>query len=522
MSGKSQPTQTPVKFRSDSIFLATGNFHFELSCSFIFDRGTLATMAALDAASRGCGLAFSQYLCAFMIVVFTCGVFTTNGASFEKQVILKTPPMGADLWYTYGPSWTEKEVLENVDCAATNGLVELGWEYVMLTDGWQGSRINGKLTPDPAKIANITNLIQYIHNRGMKVGIYTEPRLKTSAGFTGSEGFLAEDAETFASWGVDYVQFDMPQAILDGEKIEIARQFVSALRRVNTKPIAVYSSGFNTFHEAAPEVLDCARWVKDLGYVSGPLRTLEARWTNYLVHLDRSAAFPDAVRPGFWIHPDHIPVSDERLGYSQAVFSMNALIAAPLFVHRFLPRHLYPTTYSIYTNSEIIAINQDILGDQARPVWSDGNAQVWVKVLADGSRAVGLLNRGTNGIVECMVNWNDIGLVNDVPALVRDCWLHKDIGIVTGSYAQTIPAVRCSILRITPINKPQLKIAEFKPTEAHLDIFFPARGNYSVETSTDLLSWSRLILFTNQVGHLRFIDTNPQGPYRFYRGGSVP
>ncbi|MEW6157128.1 MAG: hypothetical protein AB1813_06820 [Verrucomicrobiota bacterium] len=459
----------------------------------------------------------------FFCVVWLAGLatgLTPKAETISREVLLRTPPMGADLWYSYGWSWTEKDVRDNVDCAATNGLVELGWRYIMLTEGWQGVRSNGVLMPNPIRIADITNLVQYIHSRGMKAGIYTEPRVRTSAGFPGSEGYLEEDASAFAAWGIDYVQFDMPQAITDAERLEVARRFVGALRRATTRPIAVYSSGFKSLPAGASEVLDCIRWVGDLGFAPHPLFTFESRWTNYLHHLDRSAAHPDAVRPGFWVHPDHIPVNDQNLGFSQGIFGMNALIAAPLFVHRFVPRVSYPNLYSIFTNKEIIAINQDPLGYQARPIWTNGQAQVWMKILADGSRAIGLLNRSTKENVECIVNWTDIGLAADTLATVRDCWAHRDVDHTKRAYRRTVPAMQAAILKIIP--RSSLQLARVTESEVHLDLHLPNHGNYTVESSSDLSVWSRLIVLTNQSGRLRLTNQESQGRQRFYRNFHLP
>jgi len=456
----------------------------------------------------------------FLLVALAIGLGSRTLAMDPANLILPRPPMGADLWYRFGADFNENNIRQTVDHAATNGLVELGWKYVMITDGWQGSRVNGKLTANSSKISNLTNLIAYIHGHGMCAGIYSEPTEFTAGGNVGSGGFIEVDAATFADWGIDYVQFDMGLVGTDGEKIAFANQFVTAIRKASARPIGVYTSGFKTVDPVALNILNCYRSTGDLGYPPGGTTLGASLWTNYLDHLDRTAANPEAIGPGHWAHPDWTPMVLPDADMAQIIFGMNAMIAAPLFAPDFYTRDEDPRHFLLYTNREIISIDQDPLGRQGQPVWQQGPAQVWSKLLADGSRAVALLNRSTNSTAVLTANWHDLGLFPGQAALVKNCWPPWNTFTTNGSFSAAIGRMHAEFFKIVPLKPNSTNWFEAIPNRDSIN--FKVGGQFlnacTVEISPDLTHWTEQSTITNTCGIIRFTDATSHGPgARFYR-----
>jgi alpha-galactosidase len=166
--------------------------------------------------------------------------------------------------------------------------------------------------------------------------------------------------------------------------------------------------------------------------------------------VDQEADLYSYAGPGHWNDPDMLHVGNGGMTDTEyrSHFSLWAILAAPLIAGNDL-RSMRPEIHDILTNKEVIAVNQDPLGRQARRVRKDGDLEVWSKQLRDGNRAVVLLNRGATE-QNMAAAWSDIGYPDHVIAAVRDLWEHKDKGKSAGKFGATVPAHGVVMLTVKP------------------------------------------------------------------------
>ena len=380
--------------------------------------------------------------------------------------VLRVPPLGMDTWYFAGVNHGDTLIRTYVDIASTNGLVALGWKYISITEGWQGGRTNGVLMPDGAKYPNITNTIAYVHARGMKVRIYTEPAALTSAQLPGTPPvFFENDIRAFAAWGVDDIQFDVISPPYDNEgKLNTLREFVDTIRRVAPRPMTVYSGGFrspliggsafsnfNAFELSS--VANSWRAVGDLGpgYPAGEHNT----WTNYIDEFIGSALeVADTMRPDRWYQIDHVHLmggSAAATNLSRGTFAMNAMMSSPIFVPLFAGPNQDMFRYSVLTNRTLLRIQQDSLGAPGQVVVSNATHRVFVKQLDDGSKAVALMNHVTNAATGVTFSAAELGWPSDTPLYYVSAW-HGTNGFWTNTLTHVVPPMTADLFHIWRTN----------------------------------------------------------------------
>lgn len=332
-----------------------------------------------------------------------------------------TPPMGWSSWNRFAAAIDDKTVRQIADHLVSSGLRDAGYVYVNIDDGWQGTRgPDGAIRPN-ARFPDMKALADYVHARGLKIGIYSSPGPKTCAGFTGSYGRVAQDAKTYAAWGIDYLKYDLCSGegiYRTAAEVKLAYQEMGQALRATGRPI-VYSlcqygrDGVGT-------------WGRDVG---GHLwRTTGDIEDNYAamaaIGFDKDGD-PANAGPGGWNDPDMLEVGNGGMNEDEYRTHMTlwAMQAAPLMLGNDL-RTMSPATIALLENRGVIAIDQDAKGVQGRRVRKDGDAEIWAKPLADGSVAVALFNRGT-APREIAFDPTDAGLgrvgaLTDVWASVRD------------------------------------------------------------------------------------------------------
>jgi len=320
-----------------------------------------------------------------------------------------------------------------------------GYVYVNIDDCWQGDRDeHGNIRPN-TKFPDMKGLVDYIHSKGLKAGIYSTPGPKTCAKYEGSYGHEEQDAKQYADWGFDYLKYDWCSA----EKVykrsdmqAVYQKMHDALVRAG-RPI-VYSLCQYGYERVW-------RWGASVG---GNLwRTTEDIDDHYdrmsVIGFDQDGLEPFAG-PGHWNDPDMLEIGNGGMTIPEyrAHFSFWALLAAPLIAGNDV-RSMTPEIKEILTNSEVIAVNQDQLGREGRRVKKDGDLEVWAKPLSDGSRAVILFNRGAKE-GDVSVSWEEIAYPNHLSAKVRDLWAHKDLGSFTGKYSAKVPSHSVVMVKVTP------------------------------------------------------------------------
>jgi alpha-galactosidase len=352
-----------------------------------------------------------------------------------------TPPMGWNSWNHFACKITAADVRSAADAIASNGMKDAGYVYVNIDDCWEGARDGkGKIQAND-KFGDMKALVDYVHGKGLKIGIYSSPGPKTCAGYEGSYNHEQQDAQQYADWGFDYLKYDWCSA----EKVYRRDQMTDVYKKMHD---ALIRTG-------RPIVFSLCQY----GYgrvwtwgatVGGNLwRTTEDINDHYdrmsVIGFDQDGLEPFAG-PGHWNDPDMLEVGNGGMSHDEYVTHMSlwVLLAAPLLAGNDLSK-MTPDTLSILTNREVVAIDQDAKGIQGRRIAQEGPLELWAKPLADGSTAVGLFNRGesTNPVT---LNFESIGVHGS--AQVKDLWNHSDLGSFRGKYTVEIPRHGAALVRV--------------------------------------------------------------------------
>jgi len=363
-----------------------------------------------------------------------------------------TPPMGWNSWNAYGCNGLNESVVKSMaDAFVTTGMKDVGYEYVNLDDCWMDGRDgSGKLKWNASKFpSGIAALAEYIHKLGLKIGIYQTPNTKTCAGLyggytggVGSVGHETTDAQTFAAWGIDYLKYDKCQGVLSA--FAVMRDALKATGRPIFYSINPGDQGpFCTPTNCSINLPAVANMWR-IGF------DIDASWKSILRLIDANKNEYSGAGPGHWNDPDMLEVGNGiNDTEGRAHFSIWAMMAAPLITGNDLTK-MSAATKATLTNAEVIAVDQDPLGQQGRVVASTSGTdhEVWWKELVGtNSRAVALFNRGS-GSASITVQWSQIGLPAGI-AQVRDLWAKQDLAPATNSYtASNVPSHGVVMLKV--------------------------------------------------------------------------
>lgn len=365
-------------------------------------------------------------------------LFTT--AQTPRNQLTPKPPMGWMTWNLFQGNINEQLIRETADAMVEGGFRDAGYEYIFIDDLWQGGRDRqNNIIPDPEKFPNgIKALADYVHSKGLKLGIYSDAAQLTCGGWTASLGFEEQDARTFASWGIDYLKYDYCNAPEDS---------ATARHRYRTMANALQNSGRDIVLGICEwGQRQCEEWCEEVG---GQLwRTsydVRDMWKDIVKEggmgiidiVNVTAPLAKYVRPGQWPDMDMLvvglngtggPSSDlGGVGCTQTEYqtqmSMWCMMASPLAMTNDL-RKVSEDDRRILLNPEIIAINQDVLGKAAERKVMNDNYQIFVRPLADGSHAVALLNTSEKPLT-LTADFASLGFAGKYT--VRDVWQHKDV-----------------------------------------------------------------------------------------------
>lgn len=378
------------------------------------------------------------------------------------QTLALTPPMGWMTWNFYGCDIDEAKIMEMADAMVDSGMRDVGYQYINIDDCWAFERAeDGSIIVDKKRFPNgIKPVADYVHARGLKLGIYSDAAEHTCGGALGSYGFEEQDARSFAEWGVDYLKYDYCNAPEDQE---------TAIKRYTTMAQALRNSGRSI-------VFSVCEWGPRKPWLwAGPAggnlwrTTWDIRniWetpdynngnAGIMNVLDQQVGLAQYASLGHWNDPDMLvvglydrpgPAKRNAHGCTDTEYRTNmslwCLLAAPLFTSCDL-RDMNDVTREILTNTEVLAVNQDPLGSQARRIIKDGDLEVWAKDMQDGSKVVGLLNRSME-TKTMTLRWQDLQITG--PHKIRDLWLHKDLGTAVNEYGAQVPGHGCLLLRVS-------------------------------------------------------------------------
>ena len=370
-----------------------------------------------------------------------------------RNALARTPPMGWNSWNVWGPAVDAEKVLQAAEWLDRSGLAAHGFQYIVIDDAWSAKRgPDGRITANE-KFPDMRALADAVHARGLKLGIYSSPGPRTCEDFPGSYQHEAQDAATFAAWGIDFLKYDWcsyEEIAGDRSLAELQKPYIAmrdALARVDRDIVyALCQYGYG----------DVWKWGAQVGgqlwRSSGDLLD---QWANLESVGFRQAGRERWTRPGEWNDTDMLVVGTlgwgpnlrpSRLTPNEQVLHLSlwALQAAPLFIGADLSK-LDTFTLSLLSNDEVIAVDQDPLGRAAGRIWSDARREIWARPLADGTMAVGLFNRGLYA-AEVTVQWAQLGLQGGQP--VRDLWQRQDLGVTQEKFTATVPRHGAVLLKV--------------------------------------------------------------------------
>ncbi|ESQ76638.1 alpha-galactosidase [Asticcacaulis sp. AC402] len=366
-----------------------------------------------------------------------------------KPNLAAKPPMGWNSWNRFACNIDEAKVRAVADAMASTGMKDAGYQYVVIDDCWQTDRAaDGTIQADPVKFpSGIKALADYVHSRGLKFGLYSDAGVKTCGGRPGSAGYEFQDARTYAAWGVDYLKYDW--CYTGTRNAEAAYTIMAKALRASGRDILL---SICEWGDNQPR-----NWAAKAGHMWRTTGDIRDSWDvsqgyshSFLSILDRQADLWKDSGPNQWNDPDMLEVGNGGMTATEykAHFSLWAMLAAPLIAGNDLST-MDQETHDILTNRDVIAIDQDPLGQQARKVIDEGDFEVWVRPLAGGDRAVVLFNRSLAART-MSVNWETLQMPTEMKATVKDLWSKQVTRKVKGSYSAEVPSHGVVMVRITP------------------------------------------------------------------------
>ena len=364
-----------------------------------------------------------------------------------------TPPMGWNSWNVWAQAVDAEKVRKAADAMVSTGLAAHGYQYINIDDTWEAKRdANGEIQTNE-KFGDMKALSDYVHAKGLKLGIYSSPGPLTCARFEASYNHEEQDARTFAKWGLDYLKYDWcsySQIAKDRSLPELKKPYHvmrAALDRVDRDivySLCQYGNG------------DVWTWGAEVG---GNLWRTTGDITDTWISLSNigfsESGHEKYAGPGHWNDPDMLVVG--RVGWGPNIhptrltpneqithITLWALVSSPLLIGCDMSE-LDKFTVDVLSNDEVIDVNQDPLGKPAGRRMQDGRVEVWARPLWDGTLAVGLFNRGQQA-AKVTARWSDLGLQGGQP--VRDLWQQKDLGVFRDSFSATVPQHGAVLVKI--------------------------------------------------------------------------
>jgi len=376
----------------------------------------------------------------FVLVAIVLSLAFSSRAQ-APAALAATPPMGWNSWNHFADKVDDAGVRAAADAIASSGMKAAGYTYVNIDDTWEGTRdASGNITTNK-KFPDMKALADYVHSKGLKIGIYSGPGPKTCAGYEGSYPHEEQDAKTYAAWGIDYLKYDLCSFTRFMDRAHSADHGHQLMLDAYTKMHnALVATGRPiVFSLCQYGWQDVWKWGPSVG---GNLwRTTGDIEDNY----DRMAtigfgqlALAKYAGPGHWNDPDMLEVGNGGMNGDEyrTHMSLWAILAAPLLAGNDLSK-MTPETLAILTNHDVIAIDQDPAGHQGDRISALGMTEDWGRTLADGSWAVGIFNRN-DAPAEGVLRFDDLGIKGR--AHVHDVWAAKDLGELEREYRTQVPA----------------------------------------------------------------------------------
>jgi alpha-galactosidase len=343
-----------------------------------------------------------SFLLPLAAVVFAFAATLVPTSALSQAQVAQTPPMGWNSWNFFFAKVTDKDIRASADQIVSTGMKDAGYIYVNIDDSWEGKRDEQGVLHTNEKFPDMKALADYVHSKGLKIGIYSGPGPLTCAKYEGSLGHEEQDAKLYAEWGIDYLKYDLcayrqnMEQMAPGDRaaqmklMHAAYEKMGKALKATGRPI-VYSFcqyGWDSVWEWAPAIGG------NLWRTTGDI---QPNWNSMYTILSQQEGLQSYAGPGHWNDPDMLEVGNGKLTLheNRTHFSMWAMLAAPLLAGNDLP-NMKPEIKDILTNKDVIAIDQDKLGKQASRVYSEGEVDVWERDLSGGAKAIAVLNAGSD------------------------------------------------------------------------------------------------------------------------------
>jgi alpha-galactosidase len=381
-----------------------------------------------------------------------------------------TPPMGWNHWYAHYDRISDKMMREAADVVISSGMADVGYQYINIDDCWMNApknndpkRVgplrdeNGDILPN-SYFPDMNGLTDYIHDKGLKAGIYTSPGPLTCGGFQGAYQHEEQDARQFAAWGFDFLKYDWcsySTIVGNDHSLEALKKpysqmgnILKSLDRDIIFNLCQYGMG------------DVWKWGAEVGgqswRTSGDLGFELNRIFDVAL---KNSEHRQYSKPGEWNDPDYIQIGWIGKAKGQGVpeltkmpanmqyayMSLWCLMASPLIYSGDLSK-LDEFTLNVLCNPEVIEVDQDPLGESGLVIKHGPDCFLMVKNLSDGSKAVGLFNRGKKP-AEVIVDWRELQISGK--HTVRDLWRQKEIGVYNQKFNAQVPAQGVVMVKIT-------------------------------------------------------------------------
>ena len=359
--------------------------------------------------------------------------------------LVRTPPMGWNSWNKFAGRVTEADVRGAADALVSTGMSKMGYIYVNIDDTWEDGRdANGNIQLN-TKFHDIKALADYVHSKGLKLGIYSSPGPKNCAGYTGSFGHEAQDAKTYAAWGIDYLKYDLCSA----------RSIYKSTPEIHQ---ALYQKMGEALQSTGRPIVfslcqygenDPWKWgAKAGGNLWRTTGDIRDQWESMEKIGFSQIDIASYNRPGHWNDPDMLEIGNGGMTAEEyrTHMSLWSLLSAPLIAGNDLNK-MSDETKSILMNGEVIAIDQDPAVHPVQRLAKQGDVEVLTRRMADGSTVVGLFNRGS-APTTASVDWKAVSA--GATSKVRDLWKHEAVAANGPSYTATVPTHGVVLLRVTP------------------------------------------------------------------------
>ncbi len=352
--------------------------------------------------------------------------------------------MGWNSWNKFRNQVSDKLVREVADAMVRNGMKAAGYIYVNIDDTWEATRDEQGNIRTNEKFPDMKALADYVHGKGLKLGIYSSPGPKTCANYEGSFKHEEQDAKTYAAWGIDYLKYDWCSAtqVYDYHSMPAVYAKMGNALLDSGRPIVFSLCQYGVFH--GPQW--AAKVGGNLWRTTGDIRD---SWDSMShIGFDLQVDLAQYAGPGHWNDPDMLEIGNGGMTDTEyrTHMSLWSLLAAPLLAGNDL-RDVPPNILEILLNKEVIAVDQDPLGKQAQRVAKEGDLEVWARPLSDGAYAVGLFNRGASAS-KVTARWSDVGLSGK--AQVRDLWAHADRGPLADQFSADVPSHGVVLIKVQP------------------------------------------------------------------------